>query len=104
MWTYCGPSPFCSHPDPGGADVKINQLPARPDGTPEHLATEGRIAPCPTPPCQPFRGVSHGGYETGASQCLDSRTTTTPVGSGSCGLRLVRVSSLQLARLTISPA
>jgi len=36
--------------------------------------------------------------------CLDSRTTTTPVGSGSCGLRLVRLSSFQLARLTISPA
>jgi hypothetical protein len=37
-------------------------------------------------------------------QCLDSRTMTTPVGSGSWGLRLVRVASLQLARLTISPA
>jgi hypothetical protein len=36
--------------------------------------------------------------------CLDSRTTTTPVGAGACGFRLVRFSSLQLARLTISPA
>jgi hypothetical protein len=31
---------FCRHPDSGGADVEINQLTARPDGTPEHLATE----------------------------------------------------------------
>src|SRR4030081_3885047 len=36
-------------------------------------------------------------------QCSDSRTMTTPVGSGSWGFRLVRVASLQLARLTISP-
>src|SRR5260221_813658 len=27
------------------------------------------------PPCQPFRGL-HGCYQTGARQCLDSRTTT----------------------------
>ena len=68
------------------------------------------IAPCLTPPCQPSRGA--GTAAIGLERvplliqvhCLDSRTTTAPVGSGSCGLRLVRVSSLQLARLTISPA
>ena len=38
-----------------------------------------------------------------ADQCLNSRTMTTPVSSGSCGLRLVRVASLQSARLTTSP-
>ena len=37
-----------------------------------------------------------------ADQWVGSRTTRTPVGSGSCGLRLVSVASLQLARLMIS--
>ncbi len=95
---------FCGHHDSGGAVTEINQLPARSDGIPKHLPTDCMIAPRSTPPCQPLRGTWHGGYQTEARQCLDSRTTTTPVGSGSCGLRLVRVSSLQLARLTISPA
>jgi hypothetical protein len=36
-------------------------------------------------------------------QCFGSSTTSTPVGSGSCGRRLVSVASLQLARLTTSP-
>jgi hypothetical protein len=57
------------------------------------------IAPCSTPPCQPFRGA--GTAAIGLERvplliqvhCLDSRTTTTPAGSGSCGLRLVRVST-----------
>src|ERR1700754_1262463 len=39
-----------------------------------------------------------------ADQCFSASVMTTPVGSGACSLRLVRVSSLQKARLTASPA
>src|SRR5260370_6134600 len=40
MWTYSGPSSFCSHHDSGGADLEIDQVPASSDGTPEHSSTE----------------------------------------------------------------
>jgi hypothetical protein len=63
----------------------------------------GLCASTPHPPRQAPRDAEHASPQEGR-QCVDARSITVSVGSGSCGARVERLSSLQFARLTTRAA
>jgi hypothetical protein len=69
------------------ASVPLSPCREHASGTPRQSHAKRVVTPLATP--------------RACDQCLASRTTTAPVGSGACGARLVRVASVQLATLTI---